>query len=68
VAAARHLEALTFTELVARTGDKRDLLATVLQQERALGRVEVEGGRYRLVPGALEPELVTALRKLEPSR
>jgi hypothetical protein len=55
---------LTLEQLCERTGRKPDLLGEVLRDEQRLGRILVEGGAYRLAPGALEPELVTALELL----
>jgi hypothetical protein len=37
----------------------------VLHEEQAAGRVRVVDGRYRLVREALEPQLLTALGRIE---
>jgi DNA-binding IclR family transcriptional regulator len=56
---------VTLEELVARTGHPRDSIRDALSSEQTRGRVRRDGDRYLLVPGALPPELVSALGRVE---
>jgi hypothetical protein len=57
---------LTIDDLVRRTGHAHSVLATVLRDEVACGRVVVEDGQFSLRPGALPDDVAQALRGLSP--
>jgi hypothetical protein len=57
---------LSLDELVERTGLERRDLHDALTSEITAGRVTFEDGRYRLRPGSLSPQVVRALRAMQP--
>jgi hypothetical protein len=46
-------------------GFRRDLVATVLRDEAARGRVELDGGRVRVVRSAFAPDILAAFAALD---
>ena len=55
---------LTLADLHARTGAQPHGLRVALDHEVARGRVALDAGQYRLVPGAFDHATLAALRAL----
>ena len=65
----RKAHGLTFWQLAERAADnagKQQVLREILRDEQRRGRIMYDGRRYVLVPSAFHPDVLAALRDLQP--
>jgi hypothetical protein len=65
----RKAHGLTFWQLAERTAGnagKQQVLREILPDEQRRGRIMYDGRRYVLVPSAFHPDVLAALRDLQP--